>query len=66
MSTWTISSTPGGNMSIDSAPTEAVLGTVGTVDFSWSGAAAALNLGVISHSDADGVIGYTLVEVDAR
>ncbi len=38
MSTWTISATPGGNLSIDSAPTEAVLGTVGTVDISWAGA----------------------------
>jgi subtilisin family serine protease len=66
MSTWTISATPGGNLSIDSAPTEAVLGTVGTVDISWAGAEAAWNLGVVSHSDADGVIGYTLVEVDAR
>ncbi len=66
MSTWTISATPGGNLSIDSAPTEAVLGTVGTVDISWAGAEAAWNLGAVSHSDADGVIGYTLVEVDAR
>ncbi len=45
MSTWTISATPGGNMSIDSAPTEAVLGTVGTVDISWAGAEARVEPG---------------------
>ncbi len=66
MSTWSISATPGGNMSITSAPTEAVLGEVGTVEASWTGAADAWNLGAVSHSNADGVMGYTLVQVDNR
>ncbi len=67
MYAWVISATPGGNMSVDSAPAAAVIGTSGTVDVSWSGATAGeWHLGAVSHSDASGVIGMTLVEVDNR
>lgn len=56
-----------GNMTIDSAPASATLGTMGTVDFSWSGLSAGdLYLGAISHSDADGYLGLTLVDVDTN
>ena len=63
---WIISATPGGNLVIDSAPTEAVLGTTGTVTASWTGAPDEWNLGAVSHSDAVGVMGLTLVNVDNR
>jgi subtilisin family serine protease len=64
---WVISATPGGNMSVDSAPASAVIGTSGTIDVSWSGAfTGAWHLGAVSHSDASGIIGMTLVEVDNR
>jgi hypothetical protein len=64
---WVISATPGGNLSIDSAPASAVLGSPGTIDYSWSGATAGMWwLGAISHTGDAGVIGLTLVEVDNR
>ncbi|MBY5164477.1 S8 family peptidase [Salsipaludibacter albus] len=63
--TWTVPATPGtGNLSIDSAPSEATTGTTGTVEVSWDGAAAGTNLGAVSHSDADGLLGLTLVTVE--
>ena len=34
---WAISATPGGNLTIDSAPTSATIGQVGTIDVSWTG-----------------------------
>ena len=67
MYSWTISATPGGSLVIDSAPSSAVIGTVGTIDLSWTGATAGQwHLGAVSHSDSGGVIGLTLVEVDNR
>jgi len=56
---------PGGNsLSIDTAPASAVNGTIGTIDFSWTGLAAATDyLGAVSHNDASGIMGFTLVEV---
>ncbi len=63
--TWTVPLTPGtGNLSIDSAPTEAVTGTTGTIDISWDGAAAGTNLGAVSHSGPDGLLGLTVVTVE--
>ncbi len=65
MYSWVISATPGGNLSVDSAPTSATIGTTGTVDVSWSGATAGQwHLGAVSHSDSGGIFGLTLVEVD--
>jgi len=65
--TWAISATPGGNLSVDSAPAAAVIGESGTVDVSWSGAAAgAWHLGAVSHTGDSGLMGLTLVEVDNR
>ena len=63
LSFWDVSATPGGSLSIDSAPGAAAIGTSGTIDYSWSGAAAGSNLGAVSHSDGSGIIGLTLVEV---
>ncbi len=65
--TWLISATPGGNMTIDSAPDAAVIGLESSIDFSWTGAAdGEWHLGAISHSDGEGLLGLTLVEVDNR
>jgi hypothetical protein len=67
MYSWVISATPGGNLSIDSAPTAATIGDVGTIELSWTGATAGQwHLGAVSHSDADGILGLTLVKVDNR
>ena len=62
---WSVSATPGGNLSVDSAPASATLGETGTVDISWSGAAdGTKHLGAISHSDGGGPIDLTAVSVD--
>jgi len=64
VSTWIVSLASGGSLTIDSAPTSATNGTVGTVQISWSGLSAGTEyLGAVSHSDASGVIGLTLVDV---
>ena len=64
---WIVSATPGGTMTIDSAPTSATIGTTGTVDVSWTGATAGeWHLGAVSHADGSGLLGLTLVEVDNR
>jgi subtilisin family serine protease len=55
----------GGSLSVDSAPASAVIGTTGTIDFSWSGlTAGTAYLGAVSHNDAGGIIGVTLIDVD--
>lgn len=67
MYSWAISATPGGNLSIDSAPTSATLATTGTIDVSWTGATAGeWHLGAVSHNQGATVIGLTLIEVDNR
>jgi hypothetical protein len=64
---WIISATPGGNMTVDSAPASATLGATEPIDVSWTGAAdGEWHLGAVSHSDANGLLGLTLVEVDNR
>lgn len=65
--TWVISATPGGNLSIDSAPASATIGAVENVDVSWTGAEpGAWHLGAVSHADGAGLLALTLVEVDNR
>ena len=62
---WSVSATPGGNLSVVSAPASAMLGTTGTVVISWAGAAdGTKHLGAVSHSDGVDTIGLTLVSVD--
>jgi subtilisin family serine protease len=64
---WEISATPGGNLTIDSQPADAVIGKTEPIDISWTGATAGeWHLGAVSHADADGLIGLTLVNVDNR
>jgi hypothetical protein len=67
MYSWVISATPGGNLSIDSAPTSATIGSIEAVDVSWAGAVSgAWHLGAVSHTGDAGLMGLTLVEVDNR
>jgi hypothetical protein len=67
MYSWIISATPGGNLSVDSAPASATLGEVGTIDVSWTGATAGQwHLGAVSHTGDAGLMGLTLVDVDNR
>lgn len=66
---WVLSGDPAaddGSLVIDSAPTSATLGAVGTVDASWSGAGTEWILGAVSHSDADGILDLTIINLDNR
>ncbi len=64
LSFWDVSATPGGSLSVDSAPASAVIGTTGTIDISWSGLTGGVGyLGAVSHNDAGGIFGLTLVDV---
>jgi hypothetical protein len=67
MYSWVISATPGGSLVVDAAPSSATIGTVGTVDVSWSGATLGeWHLGAVSHTGDVGLMGLTLVDVDNR
>ncbi len=67
MYAWIISATPGGNMSIDSAPLGATIGATEPIDVSWTGATAGQwHLGAVSHTGDVGLMGLTLVDVDNR
>jgi subtilisin family serine protease len=67
MYSWIISATPGGNMTIDSAPASATIGATETIDVSWTGATAGQwHLGAVSHTGDTGLLGLTLVNVDNR
>jgi len=67
MYSWIIPNAAGGNLSVDSAPSSATSGAVGTVAFSWTGAAdGQWHLGAISHHDGSTVLSRTLVNVDNR
>jgi hypothetical protein len=64
---WQVSDAAGGNLSVDSAPSSATMGTVGTIRLSWSGATAGQwHLGAVSHNEGSTLLGRTLVEVDNR
>jgi hypothetical protein len=64
---WVVSAMPGGNMTVDGAPSSAVIGETGTIDVSWTGATdGEWHLGAVSHAGGSGLLGLTLVEVDNR
>ncbi|MGI6377250.1 MAG: hypothetical protein ACOX3S_15475 [Anaerolineae bacterium] len=49
------------------APPEAVIGTIGRIDLSWTGATAGQwHLGAVSHTGDAGLMGLTLVNIDNR
>ncbi len=68
MWSWIIPGTPGGNLVIANQPADAVIGTTGTIDLTWSGATAGQwHLGAVRHNGPAGAnLGRTLVEVDNR
>lgn len=66
--TWTVSATPGGNLSLDDAPDTAIPGP-GDIEVSWSNAAAGeWHLGAVSHAgDPRGeseLLGLTVIDVN--
>jgi subtilisin family serine protease len=63
---WSVPLATGGSLSIDAAPTAATVGGTGTVDVSWSSLTAGKKyLGAVSHSGPAGLLGLTLVDVEA-
>jgi subtilisin family serine protease len=66
VSFWNIPLTPGGgSLSVDSAPASASLGATGTIDISWTGLTGGESyLGAVSHSDANGILGFTALKID--
>ena len=66
VSTWVIPLATGGSLSVDTAPTAAVIGTSGQVTASWAGVdPGGSYLGAVSHSDDSGVLALTLVAVES-
>ena len=70
MWSWAIPLASGGSLSVDSAPTSATSGDIGTIDVSWlgltSGTIGDWYLGAVSHTGDVGLMGLTLVNVDNR
>jgi subtilisin family serine protease len=67
MYTWVISATPGGNLTIVSAPGSASIGATETIEVSWTGATTGeWHLGAVSHTGDVGLMGFTFVNVDNR
>lgn len=68
LSTWVVPTAPGGgSLNIDNAPASATVGSIETIDVSWTGLISGTRyLGAVSHNDAGGIIDLTLVNVDAR
>ncbi|MGD9092200.1 MAG: S8 family serine peptidase [Anaerolineales bacterium] len=63
MSSWVVQLATGGNLSVDAAPASAVQGEVGTIDLSWTGAAAGTNYGLVSHTGPSGLMGFTIINI---
>jgi hypothetical protein len=64
---WSVSNAPGGNFTVDSAPTSATIGEKDTIGLSWSGATdGQWHLGAVSHNEGSTLLGRTLVEVNNR
>ena len=62
---WAVPLAPGGgSLSITSAPSSATLGTVETIEVAWTGLDLDTSyLGAVSHTDAAGLLGLTVVSV---
>jgi hypothetical protein len=63
---WAVPNATGGTLQVTSAPSSAAIGTTGTINLSWSGAAGTWNLGAVTHKEGATTLGRTLVEVDNR
>jgi hypothetical protein len=56
-----------GSLQVLDEPADAVLGATETITVGWTGLAAGENyLGAVSHNDAEGIIGLTIVEVSTE
>jgi hypothetical protein len=68
VNTWDVSlEADTGSLTVLSEPEDAVLGATETITVGWSGLATGENyLGAVSHNDAEGIIGLTLVEVSTE
>jgi hypothetical protein len=70
MWSWAVPLASGGSLVVDSAPASAMIGTIGTVDISWSGLTSGSigdwYLGAVSHTGDVGLMGLTLVNIDNR
>ncbi len=67
MYSWAVPTAPGGGtLAITSAPPSATIGVSAPVTASWTGAGGTWNLGAVSHTGPDGLMGLTLVNVDNR
>ena len=68
MYSWAIPVAGGGSLVVDSAPTEAVIATTGTIELSWTGATLGQwHFGAVTHTgDGGAVLGRTLIQVDNR
>jgi subtilisin family serine protease len=62
---WAIPATPGSSNMTVTAPASATLGATETITVDWFGLDAGTKyLGAVSHSDAGGILGLTLIAVD--
>ncbi len=67
MYNWVLSSTPGGNLIIDTAPASATLGLTEPISVSWTGANDnEWHLGAVSHGGDTGLMGLTIIDIDNR
>jgi hypothetical protein len=64
---WSVFNAPGGNLTVDSAPTSATIGEKDTIGLSWSGATdGQWHLGAVSHNEGSTLRSRTLVDVNNR
>jgi hypothetical protein len=62
---WSVPSTGGGSLSVTAAPATATVSTAGVVTVAWTGAGTAPEqMGAVIHSNADGVLAITGVEIN--
>lgn len=67
MYSWIVPVTPGGNMTVVSAPDSAQLGETDTISLAWPVNDGEWSIGAVSHTNWEtGLIGLTVVSVDSR
>jgi hypothetical protein len=63
--TWSVTGpADAGTLRVTAAPEAAAIGQSGTVEYSWSGASAGTEFGVLLYSNGSGELGRTLVTID--
>jgi subtilisin family serine protease len=63
LQSWMVPVATGGSLSV-SGPAAAVSGQTASITASWAGLTPGSYLGAVSHSDANGIVGLTVVAVD--